>query len=121
MPKISFKTRHVLESGSVTWEELEGTTVVIPNYEEYTFVFHRRHNLKGWFISEHSTGLAVYPAKEYCKTKAVAIDMAKQYLDMYMNTGVLIGNGFKMYLKEVNNGKVVNEPLKKKTKQRRLL
>jgi hypothetical protein len=120
MAKIKFKARHETREGVVTWMELEGTVVVIPDYEEYTFMFHRRPELKGWFISELSTGLCVYPVHEYCKSKAQAIDMARQYLDMYTSAGVLVANGFKMYLDRENNGEPVNE-VKKKTKQRRLI
>jgi hypothetical protein len=73
MAKIKFKARHELPDGTTVMEELEGTKVVIPEYERWNFVFHRRQELKGWFISELSSGLSVYPAIEYCKNKEQAI------------------------------------------------
>ena len=120
MAKITVKTRHELPNGTIVWEQLEGTVVVVPGYEQYTFVFHRRHNIKGWFISELTTGLAVYPGIKYCKNKEQAISTARDYLDQYSKALVSIDKAFIQYLTEVNKGELVNQPVTR-AKQRRLL
>lgn len=120
MAKIKFKTRHELPDGTTAWEQLEGTEVVVPGYEQYTFVFHRRPNIKGWYVSELTTGLSVYPGIKYCKNKEQAISTARDYLDQYSNALVDISKGFAMYLTEWNKGEPVNQPVTR-AKQRRLL
>lgn len=120
MPKIKIRTRTELPEDVYEWTDIEGTKVVIPDYEEFDFIFHRKYNHKGWFITEVSSGLGVYPSVEYCKTKAEAISMARQYLDKYVKAGVEISKGIKLYLNEFNHGRPVNV-VKTKTKQRRLL
>jgi len=115
MARIKFKSKHKLPDGTVEWVEFEGTPVVVPGYEQYTFIFHRRQELKGWFVSEYTTGLCVYPVEEYAKTKEQAISLAAQYLDKYTKIDGCIIN----YLTEVNGGEPVNKPVTK-AKQRRL-
>jgi hypothetical protein len=104
--------------GNVSW--VEGTPVVIPRYEQYGFVFCKHEHMKGYIIREISTGLAVYPYWEWAKKKAQAIEIAQRYLIMYHNMSSF-SDKIQGYLDEHNDGKPINEPIKKpKIKQRSL-
>jgi hypothetical protein len=119
MASIKFRSRHVLPDDTVEWVEYSGTPVVVPGYEQYTFIFHRRKELNGWFVSEYKTGVCVYPVKEYCKTREQAADCARQYLDMYWAWGNELDKGIELYLSDYNGGEPINKPTTK-AKQRRL-
>lgn len=68
-------------SGNFSLLTLSGTLVVIPNYENFYFVFHKFPTLKYNVISELTTGARIV---DHCKTKAVAINEAKIALDYFM-------------------------------------
>ena len=110
------KIRVLDMGGNVTF--VEGTPVVVPTYEKYSFLFCKQEHLKGYIVREVSTGLSVYPYWKYCKNKAQAIDTAQEFLDMYHDKEGRFEFITKKYLKEYNGGNPINEPLKepKKTK-----
>lgn len=101
------------DAGTVT-----GTPVVIEGYEQYSFLFCKIKEMKGYEIREVTTGLSVYPITETCKTKAEAVDTARQYLDILTISGIDVDEAVQEYLRQNNNGNPLN---KVKTKQRRLL
>ena len=95
---------------------VEGTPVVVPEYEQYDFLFCKHAHMKGYAIRELSTGLVVYPYWENCKNKAQAIITAQVYLDKYHVEGHY-KDRLQGYLDSTNDGKPLNEPfIRKKTK-----
>ena len=113
------KIRVLDMGGNVLWEE--GTPVVIPRYEQYSFLFCKHKYMKGYIVREVSTGLSLYPYWEYCRNKAQSIDMAQIYLDRYHKIEGKFKRITQEYLDEHNDGKPINEPTEKpKIKQRSL-
>ncbi len=95
---------------------ISGTPIVIPGFERYSFLFHKHEHMKGYGITEVTTGLQIFPYWEICKNKVTAIGTAERYLEMYHRVNNFEGR-LQTYLDENNGGKPINEPLKaKKTK-----
>lgn len=92
---------------------ISGTPVVVPGYEKYSFLFHSHEHMKGYGISEVTSGLQIIPHWEYCKNKAQAIEVVQRYLEKY-HVGGSYDNIVQRYLDKVNGGKPLNEPLKVK-------
>ena len=105
------KIRVLDMGGNVSF--VEGTPVVIPTYERYSFMFCKHKLMKGYGIRELSTGLSIYPYWEWCRNKAQSIETAQLYLDRYHEEDGKFERTTQEYLDEHNDGKPINEPLKK--------
>ena len=94
-----------------------GTPIVVPGYEKYSFLFHKFVHMKGYGITEVTSGFQVIPYWEYCKNKAQAIETAQRYLEKYHGCGSY-DSIIQQCLNRVNGGKALNKPImaKKKTK-----
>ena len=67
--------------GRMEWQEIQGYSVVILGFEEFSFFVHKGSSFfeEGWHISEESTGFGL-PEELDASTRQKAIDNASRFL-----------------------------------------
>lgn len=117
---VKIKTMYVNPMGHKMIEEIKGTPIEIPGYEDLEFVFHKLKTMGGYGITEVRSGIQMIDVVHfYCKNKKAAVDAAQICMD-----GLIHKHNKKMSdliqckMDEINDGNMLNDSLGSKKKKR---
>lgn len=118
---VKIKTMCVNPMGHKIIEEIKGTPITVPGYEDLEFVFHKLKTMGGYGITEVRSGIQMIDVVHfYCKNKKAAVDAAQICMDelMHEHKTFSMADLIQRKMDEMNNGNMINKPLGSQKKKR---